>query len=75
MAKTFDEPILNQSIQDMDASDAFKLVTGLYGYRTLADLLQIKNPYDLLHHPGFDYHLLAEYTGILEKNQVAHYLN
>lgn len=71
----FPEPILNQPIFGLQASDEFKEITKTYGYQTLADMLRGDDPYSLLKHSGFGYRMLTEFVNILEKNDLGHYLN
>ncbi len=75
MEKNFNEAFLNQPISKLEASEEFILVTEKYGYHTLADILKLEKPYDVLEHEGFGVRMLAEFTHLLVENDLGHYLN
>jgi len=75
MQRSYPETILHRPLTELELSEAFKKASREHEFHTLADLLRIENPYDILKLEGFDYHLLAEYVKLLEKYKVAHYLN
>jgi len=72
---TFPEILLNQAISQLNASEEFKAITAAHGYKTLADILRLNKPYDVLKHPGFGYRMLFEFTGILRRNGLGWYLD
>ena len=74
MKKTFPEPILNQSISELELTEKFKELTHKYQLNTLGDILNLKQPYDLLRYEGFDQRSLMEFSGFLTKNKLGHYL-
>jgi len=74
MSTAFPEPIIHEPIATLAASKKFKEVTKRNGLETLADLLQFSEPAALLQLPGFDEHLLIEYTRLLKTHQLTHYL-
>jgi len=69
----YTEPILNQPIDDIELSPAFKAKARQLGFHKLADLVD-QSAYDLLKLPGFDNRLLNEYIGFLEKEKLGHYI-
>jgi hypothetical protein len=75
MTKTFQEPVLSRPIQRLPFSDAFKAAAAQNEFHTLGELIQAAPGYELLNYEGFDYHLLVEYTTLLERHRLAHYLN
>jgi len=74
MTKTFQEPILNQPISELEMSTVFKKLTLQYHFKTLGDILKMPTPNHLLLHQGFDLRHLMEFTAILTKNNLGHYL-
>jgi hypothetical protein len=74
MKKTFEEPILNQPIPELELSETFKKLAKKYRYKTLGDLLQAPGPADLLKHKGFRYRELMEFTRTLTKHGLGEYL-
>lgn len=75
MRKKIEEPILNKPVSELKATEEFKKICKKYGYRSLADILKLEKPYDLLQHEGFGMRMLAEFSRILMKNGLTHYLN
>jgi len=74
MSTAYPEPIIHKPITELNTSKKFKEVTKRNGLETLADLLQFGEPAALLQLPGFDEHLLIEYTRLLKTHQLTHYL-
>ena len=74
MKRLFPEKILNQPIAELDLSEKFKTLSKKYGYQTLADMLQLNRPQELLKHEGFDMVMLMEFTNILTTNGMRTYL-
>lgn len=74
MSTAYPEPIIHEPIATLATSEKFKEVTKRHGLETLADLLQFGEPTALLQLPGFDEHLLVEYTRLLKTHQLTHYL-
>lgn len=74
MSRKFKEAILNQPISELEATPEFKAITNKYGYNTLADILKLEKPYDVLQHAGFDMRMLAEFTHILADHGLKQYL-
>lgn len=74
MKKTFEEPLLNQPISELAMTEEFKRLTLKYHIKTLGDILNLPQPYDILQHEGFNFRLLMEFTGMLSKNGLRHYL-
>lgn len=66
--------MLNEPIAELGMSKKFTSRSKKYGYRTLADILQLDKPYELLQHKGFDMVLLMEFTQILSTNGLSKYL-
>jgi DNA-directed RNA polymerase alpha subunit len=73
MPATFDEPVLNQPIEQLAFSEEFKNKTGQLGFKTLASLLE-HQPSDLLKLPGFGYRMLTEYIDFLEAAHLGKYI-
>lgn len=73
MSATFDEPVLNQPIEQLAFSEEFKIKTGQLGFNTLAELLE-HHPSDLLQLPGFGYRMLTEMISYLEKRGLGKYV-
>jgi hypothetical protein len=73
MPATFDEPVLNQPIEQLALSEEFKIKTGQLGFNTLAELLE-HPPSDLLQLPGFNYRVLTEYIDFIEAAHLGKYI-
>jgi hypothetical protein len=69
-----EQELLNQPIAQLNASPELQAITKQYGYLTLADILKLPKPYDLLQHEGFGMRLLAELTHILADHGFTQYL-
>lgn len=74
MEKQFPEALLHQPIASLDLSDTFKSFCEQYGYRTLADFLQLPRSQDMLKQKDFNMTLLMEFTHYLSANGMRHYL-
>jgi hypothetical protein len=74
MHTKFAEPILSKPIAELDVSPGFSLLCEIAGFNTLSDLLE-RHTTELLKLPGFSYHVIGEYIGLLEGYNVAHYLD
>lgn len=74
MNDRFLEPILNEPIPKLGLSAEFCLVAEVFGFNTLADLLE-RHMNDLLALPGFNHRLWNEYVAFLEERRMGHYLN
>jgi len=59
------QKLLNLPIAKLSASPELQAITQHYGYHTLADILKLEKPYDVLQHEGFNMRMLAELTHIL----------
>ena len=73
-APHFAEPALKEPIASLGLSPEFCLITELFGFNTLSDLLE-RHMDDLLALPGFNHRLWNEYVAFLEENHIGHYLN
>lgn len=70
----FPEPLLNEPVETLGLSAEFCGVMEIFGFHTLADLLD-HHTSDLLKLPGFNHHLLYEYIGFLEERRMGHYID
>lgn len=68
------QELLNQPIAKLNASPELKALISQYGYHTLADVLKLPKPYDLLEHEGFGMRQLAELSHILADHGLEQYL-
>jgi hypothetical protein len=69
----YTEAVLNQPLNELELTLAFKAKAGQLGFHKLADLVD-QPAYDLLKLPGFDHRLLHEYISFLEKAKLGHYV-
>lgn len=68
------QALLNQPIAELKTSPELQTLTQQYGYYTLADILKLPKPYDLLQHDGFGMRQLAELCHILADHGLEQYL-
>lgn len=70
----FKETILNQPIEQLDFSKAFKTAMETLAFHTVSDLLQ--NPTkDLEDLPGFSILFMHEYVSFMEQQGLGHYID
>lgn len=71
---TFKETILNQPIEQLEFSKAFKATTEMLGFHTLSDILQ-HHTRELEDLPGFGILLIHEYVSFMEQKGLGHYID
>jgi hypothetical protein len=74
MKKTFEEPLLNQPITELNFSEPFKKLAKKCRCQTLGAILQLPGPGSLLQHKGFRFRQLMEFTRMLTENDLGGYL-
>ena len=65
-----DKEILDLPIEQLPVSQGFKKAMALNNFHTLAEVLEVKVS-NLMKLPDFNYHILVELTGLLEKYRLA----
>ena len=74
MHSRFNEPVLNQPIEQLGLGNNFSLTCELAGFHSRGELLE-RHSSELLKLPGFTCHLLGEYINFLEMHKLAHYID
>lgn len=74
MNRLFPEKMLHRPISELDLSEKFKRLAEKHGFHSLADILKLDKPKNLLNYEGFDMVLIMEFTNFLSANGMRKYL-